>query len=309
MGDAYQFSVSSLPLLEDCIKAAKQPGKEWMVLMKKNTEHLEKYILKHNIKEECITQQESNSSTETIRYELNETDNEMEDISRQASDEVIENIRANLELKGNPDYLMEQCVDYDNVLQILAGKLSPACVETICNELFISRPSYIEKFYVEFLSVYLKRDNNTLELLIKARKAHSKAFISLIVALLSSDTPVSVLDNFFTTIDNTELSQILQALSKTQITPEAFIQHLNSICYLYKNSPKTAEIQHFIRNCLLLSAKECCKDKNYGRFLLTYLQTLKECNAQINKYELEQLVNTHETPFARRCLNILSNYK
>lgn len=295
----YQFSPSSMPLLQRCIELAKQNNEtnQWKQRFSQPSVFDCDLSNSSEIIEEItpITCNQENLSVETdVRIAELKTD-----------DEKYKEIEADPMININ---LIVQKGSIDgNLLKRLGQNLDDASVEKLSNYVFENNldSSFISNFFEFFLPTYFKCKNTrlSLDLFISAYKLLPVYFKILLKNILRMEIDSNILQEFVSTLSPLEQNNILIMFIECDVSVDAFIKNMFSINTCYKSCSSDDKIQNFIFCKLSEAAEKCKTDKHYGRLLLTYLQS-KNDDSHLNM--LQSIVEMHRSPFRRPCIKLLN---
>ncbi|XP_045783222.1 uncharacterized protein LOC123879514 [Maniola jurtina] len=312
----WQFLESSQPLLKRCMELATvESNNKWIQKFGNKSEHFGKDEVsdtntvnhQNDINDEAIPI--TNDPIEAMDIDEKPIFNpvrvklERDDISREILD---------LEPITHFDYILEKCLENPNLYQILAEELPLNSIEKLFKHIYDTKnvnSTFLENFYTIFFPAFLKREPTrlSLDLLIKGKCYPLFHKHLLLIIFKDTELPSNILHDFVSTLNMNEQTEFLITLSHSDVPKEAFLYHLVTIHTAYKNSLKNNELQNYILAKLGHISENCATDKNYGRFLLNFLQSHKDYRTNIT--EIESIVETHRSAFKKPCLNILNEIK
>ncbi|XP_052746258.1 uncharacterized protein LOC128199688 [Bicyclus anynana] len=303
----WQFSETSQSLLRQCIEASTfDTNNRWIKKFGSKSDPLNKNeeLSGYPNKDDIVTNHTANNmDVEDILTNHTENIKQVEDFWREVSE---------LDPISHFDYIVEKCMENTNLYVFLAQKLPLISIEKLCKHVYQTEninPLFIEKFYTIFFPEFLKREPTRLSmhLLIEAKKNFVcfKYFLATIIK--DTDLPDTILNDFISMLNIAEQTEFLVILSHTDIPKEVFVYHLITIHTVYKLGEKNSELQNYILSKLVEISDSCVTDKNYGRFLLDFLQSHRDYRTNIS--EIENIVESHRSAFRRPCLNILNEMK
>ncbi|XP_034838881.1 uncharacterized protein [Maniola hyperantus] len=312
----WQFSESAQPLLKRCIELATvDSNNKWIQKFGNKSEHFDK--------DEVSDTNAANHPNNTCNGAIPITNCPKE------ATEIFENpifvpVRVKLErddfsreiLDLEPithfDYIVEKCLENENLYVILADELPLISIEKLCRHIYDTKnvdSTFLENFYTVFIPAFLKREPTrlSLDLLIKGKCYPVFHKHLLVIIFKDIELPSNILHDFVSTLNMNEQTEFLITLSHSDVPNEAFLHHLVTIHTAYKNSLKNNELQNYILAKLSQISENCATDKNYGRFLLNFLQSHKDYKTNITK--IESIVATHRSAFKKPCFNVLNEIK
>ncbi|CAG9790666.1 unnamed protein product [Diatraea saccharalis] len=221
------------------------------------------------------------------------------------------------DLSSRYNFMIEECLKNPNLLVKLACHLNINTVEKICKFVFESNnvnKDFLVLFFKVFLPAYIKRGYSchTLDLLLCGSKFSLEFDIFIRKILKDCNIPNNFLQDYVKMLNGEQQSRYLLLLANLDLSSEQFVHNLFSIYLAYKDCVKSDKIQCLIQSLLYEYSNNCISDKNYGRLLLSFLQTVKSCKGNFNREYVEKIITLHRSPFKRPCLTIfneLLNYE
>ncbi|CAK1547902.1 unnamed protein product [Leptosia nina] len=291
----YQFTSSSMLILERCIDLAKQRNEtnQWN----------QKFSLKSSYSNEFINNLDAKEGAQL--KELNYAHEEI------ILDPSINNEQKYKDILTDPiayiDVILEEG-SLDNILLIfLSENLTDMDVERLSGHILEDRVNlrFIENFFTYFLPNCFKRENSrlSLDLLIRAFKSYPAKFHLLLQRTLDTEMDCHIFQEFTSILTPQELSAIMKSFIEFDLSVDVLIRHMFAFVSCYKSCIKDVKINNFVVVKLNEAAEKCTADKQYGRLLLTYLQN-KNDNFKLSL--LKRIVDNHRSPFKRPCLNMLN---
>ncbi|CAH0730857.1 unnamed protein product, partial [Brenthis ino] len=306
----WQFCESSQPLLQRCIEAANRNSN----INNKWLEHFgTKTITNIDNVEKMIVDEETEMNTPepSVNHEKLSNTMSREKNLREVSKDIFTQELADLDPINNFDDIMEKCLQNTETYTFLAKNLPFTAIEKLCNHIFNLDNIdliFLEHFYKLFLLELFKRDNThlCLDLLIKAKK-YIKIFDEFLYIFVNDpEIPKHLLLEYVSTLNSTEKSELLKNICQT-ISQDVFLHHMHTIHTMYKESENSEEVQKCIFKNLKKISPFCLNDKNFGKFLLNFLQMQK--NYPINCLVLDKIVESHSSVFKKPCVNALNEIK
>lgn len=302
MSDIWKFAASSEPAMERCVSMAGPRDKRNKWLQEFKQKHCDSdfgnslYRLLKGTQEALDAKEDELLKKDKLKEEYK-------------YDEFYESVEA--EPIARFDFMLEQGSKHIALFQILAERLSEPSVEKICKHLFetkIKNTHYVTNFYRNFFPVYLKRPYScfSLDILVKANKAHPSAFRQLLQTLLK-DPEISniMINDFVATLNAAGSTEFLNMVIELELTAVEFANHLISIYSAYKTCEKPERIQTYVYNSLVKYSTDRANDWNYGRLLLAYLHASNEAKSNLDLALMERLIERHQTPYKRPCITVL----
>ncbi|CAG9577690.1 unnamed protein product [Danaus chrysippus] len=312
MTQPWKFSESSQDLLERFVKSSEKIGRnKWVRKFgHRTTELLESYHITVVDRDDTfvISSDESSSDTIITGDKNNEVD-EIQSIADKFSQDV-----AVREPVSHIDYIMKKCYKDPKNYNLLADSLSEADMEKFLEHILNNAVdnTFTERILTELLPTYLKKypSRNSIDLFIKTR---DKNIFKHILEIIMKDIEIErvILQEYTSLLKSTEKSDLLNNIITFNISDEVFTHHLETILMIYKDCNKTKDINHFILTKLTQTAQNGANDKNYGRLLHLYLQNIKHNPEEAASCleNLEKVIDIHQSPFRRPCVNTFNDIK
>ncbi|XP_041983794.1 uncharacterized protein LOC121736573 [Aricia agestis] len=303
----WQFSASSKTQLERCLAAAQYDNQNKWIQKFKILQPVTDETTRAQVDTQSIELMEVNEIPDSPETENAVATNAVEQQQMDFFEEVVD-----ADPLAHFDKIVEMCLRDKSVYNLLISNLSPVSLQKLCNHIFSTKDvkkEFLESFYKYFLPVYFKKEHTwfSLDILVKAKECHGEQFGNLLLILLNEkDFPSNILQEFVSTLDLKEQNSFITSIADYDISNEMFLHNLYTIFITYKECHKDENIQNYILKKLTQLSDVCSTDKNYGRFLLTYIQNSK-CTS--NLVVLEKLVEAHRSAFKRPCINALSQIK
>lgn len=314
MSEIWNFSPSLKDQVQRCISAArKDEQNKWFQEFGHLTrnQNLSEILSCEKI---AITPQPIEINSENVVVE-DKADTEICK-SKETSEFEAENIEEivdsmETEFATRVDFIIEECVKNYNLLHSLALKLSTNTIEKLCKHICDKKDmskDFISQYFQYFLPNYIKRSYNsaTLDILVVSHKKYPLQF-KLLLEILIKDTgmPKQVFQDFVQSLDEIGCSSLIMDLSEFDLTSVQFSSNIFSIYTAYKNCKKSERIQIYLQSLLIQHSSFCNTDRHFGRLLLTFLQTQKSLKIPVNGDSIENIIETHRSPFKRPCAVLL----
>lgn len=290
----YQFSTSSIALLQQCIELAKQSEENnpWQQRFSFTAHSNNLNIISVNLEETKTLRNQERSEEMHVDVEPTNTNTKYKLLE---ADPIL-----------NINLISEDPIDGQLLLR-LAHNIPNTSAEKLCNHIFnnLINPKSIENLFKYFLPNYLRRQQSRLclDVMMNAYKVYPTQFHILLQNLLNSELEASILQEFVSMLNPLEQNKILKMFVASDVSIDIFIRYIYTIHICFKNSVKDENIDNFVFVKLNDSSKICTAEKQYGRLLFTYLQNTKN---HPNLNVLQDLVKNHRSAFRRPCFNLLN---
>ena len=210
------------------------------------------------------------------------------------------------------NYIERESVKTQILIPRMALYLSARTIEAICDKLFTKKDineQFVQLLYQYFFSVYFKRvySWSSLHLLIKASKAYPVHFKTTLKTLLVDiQLKNNLLLDYIETLSEKDCTRLLKFVTELQLTPEQFNHNLPVIYLMFKKCEKNDLIFQYIQANLELYNLYCAYNKNYGRLLLCFIQSLSGFNVRIRV--IKRIIENHCTSYKSPCMAALEKF-